>query len=66
MAAKYEPEKAAEEIRHLFAELAEVYAQATVPAESPPPSGSITDGRIGEERRKASAIIQRIRELQSL
>jgi hypothetical protein len=66
MAAKDEPEKAAEEIRHLFAELAEVYARATAAAEFPPPFDSITHGRIGEERCKASEIIRRIRELQSL
>lgn len=59
-------EKKAEELRRLFAELGEIYqrAAAAVPTGFSP--GSDTHGRIGEERAKASAVIQRIRELQGL
>lgn len=59
-------EKKAEELRRLFAELGEIYqrAAAAIPTVFSPDSD--THGRIGEERAKASAVIQRIRELQGL
>jgi hypothetical protein len=59
-------EKAAEEVRRLFAELGEIYARAAAAVPSPLSSDLNTHGRIGEERIKASAIIRRIREIQGL
>jgi len=65
MTASDRREQAAEEVRRLFAELREIYARAAA-VPSALPSDSNIHGRIGEERVKASAIIQRIREIQGL
>ena len=65
MAAINNREKSAEEVRRLFAELSEVYARA---AEAVLPLPSISDAnaaaRFIELKNRASAIIQRIREIE--
>ena len=55
-------ERQAAEIRRLFAELGEAYARAAALMEA----GDTPQGQIGQERRKASAIMDRIREIQDI
>ena len=59
-------EKKAEEIKHLFAELREVYARMAAQPLPPNVSEENAADRYIEGRRRASAIIQRIREIQGL
>jgi hypothetical protein len=59
-------EKKADEIKHLFAELREVYARMAAQQLPPNVSEENAANRYIEERKRASAIIQRIREIQGL
>jgi hypothetical protein len=59
-------EKKADEIKHLFAELREVYARMAAQPLPPNVYEENAANRYIEERKRASAIIQRIREIQGL
>jgi hypothetical protein len=66
MEAGDDDEKMAEEIKHLFAELREVYARMAGQPLPPNVSEENAANRYIEERKRASAIIQRIKEIQDL